>query len=196
MNSGKLIIPAGALLLKGQIRGNILKINSLLEVACFNIESAVLAQSAGADRIELCDDYPSGGITPSIDTIKKARELISIPLFVMIRPRGGNFVYSDSEFEAMKKLVLSCNDNKIDGIVFGILTAENLIDRKRCTELIEYAKPMPATFHRAFDSVVNPLQSLEEAIDCGFARILTSGQKQSTSEGVSIISSLVEKANN
>jgi copper homeostasis protein len=184
-----------ALHLKSQNTQETLKINCLLEIACFNVESAILAQRAGADRIELCDDYASGGITPSFETIKEARELISIPLFVMIRPRGGNFVYSGSEFEEMKQAVIFCRQNKIEGIVFGILTDHNLVDRKRCAELTELAKPMQVTFHRAFDEVSNPFQSMEEIIACGFNRILTSGQKISAPEGASFISLLIEKVN-
>lgn len=171
-----------------------MKINPILEIACFSIESAVVAQRAGADRIELCDDYASGGITPSFDSITKAKRLISIPLFVMIRPRSGNFIYSDSEFEEMKSAVAFCGKNKLDGIVFGILTEENTVDRKRSAELIELAKPMKATLHRAFDATPNAFQSLEDATACGFERILTSGQKASAPESASLISSLIKKA--
>lgn len=171
-----------------------MKIKSLLEIACFNIEAAVIAQRAGADRIELCDDYVSGGITPRFDPIKKARELLSISLYVMIRPRGGNFVYSDSEFEKMKSAVVFCRENNVDGIVFGILTDKNIIDKNRCTELIELAKPTKATLHRAFDAAANPPQTLEAAVDCGFTRILTSGQKPSALEGAPLIADLIKKA--
>ncbi len=184
-----------ALHLKNQRPRNILKMNHLLEIACFNMQSAIMAQRAGADRIELCDDSASGGTTPSFETIKEARELISIPLFVMIRPRRGNFMYSDSEFEEMKNAVIFCRKNKVDGIVSGILTEENLVDKQRCTTLVELAKPMPATFHRAFDETDSSFAELEEVIDCGFDRILTSGQKSSALEGASFISLLIEKAN-
>lgn len=166
----------------------------LLEIACFNPESALIAQNAGADRIELCDDYASGGITPSAETVKQVRKLISIPLFVMIRPRGGNFIYSDSEFEAMKNFILQFKALRVDGVVTGILTTENQIDKRRCTELAQLAKPMQLTFHRAFDATEKPQVTMEEIIDCSFDRILTSGKKENAPEGASLISELINSA--
>ena len=172
---------------------NNLKIKPILEIACFNLESALAAQRAGADRIELCDDYASGGITPPFDTISKARQLLSISLYVMIRPRRGNFIYSGTEIDEMKTAILFCKKNGVDGIVFGILTEENKIDTKKCSELIKLAEPMQATLHRAFDRADAPMQTLEDAIHCGFTRILTSGQKHSAPDGATLISELIIK---
>jgi copper homeostasis protein len=165
-----------------------------LEIACFNIQSAHIAQWAGADRIELCEDYSKGGITPSFEKIAEAREEISIPLFVMIRPRSGDFIYSGEEFELMKQQVLFCKTNKINGVVFGMLDANGNIDVKRCKELVALASPMQVTFHRAFDEVKNLFDSLETLVECGFSRVLTSGQMKPVIYGTEIISSLIEKA--
>jgi copper homeostasis protein len=165
-----------------------------LEIACFDIQSAHIAQWAGADRIELCEDYANGGVTPSFEKIVEARNEISIPIFVMIRPRGGNFIYSDSEFELMKQQVLFCKANKINGVVFGMLDANGNIDVKRCKELVAFACPMNATFHRAFDEINTQFDAIDTLIDCGFTRVLTSGQNKPLVYGTEIISSLIEKA--
>jgi copper homeostasis protein len=165
-----------------------------LEIACFNIQSAHIAQWAGADRIEFCEDYTSGGVTPSFEKIVEARNEISIPIFVMIRPRGGNFIYSDSEFELMKQQVLFCKANKINGVVFGMLEANGNVDVKRCKELMTLAYPMHATFHRAFDEINTPFDAIETLIDCRFTRVLTSGQKKPVVYGTEIITSLIKKA--
>ena len=119
----------------------------MLEIACFNIESAIIAQNAGADRVELCEDYSIGGITPSFETISEARKQISIPLFVMIRPRGGNFVFSNEELKTMKEAILFCKESLADGVVFGILDSEGNVDKQKCKELIAAAHPMQARFH-------------------------------------------------
>jgi copper homeostasis protein len=166
----------------------------LLEIACFNTESAVLAQDAGADRIELCDNYFLGGITPPVDMIKTTREKISIGLFVMIRPKAGTFNYSDDEFLKMKEQIQRCKELKCDGLVFGMLDSENKVDTDRCKELVQLASPLPCTFHRAFDEVADPLKALEDIIACGFKRILTSGQKSSALQGIALIAELHQKA--
>ena len=169
---------------------------ALLEIACFNFESALIAEQGGADRIELCKNYSEGGITPEVELIQKAKSQIKIPVYVMVRPRGGNFVYSDFEFVQMKKSVQQCKDSGMTGVVFGILYEDNRVDKKRCTELITLANPMKATFHRAFDDVKNSFDALEQIIECGFDRILTSGQKQTALEGMELISTLILTAKN
>ncbi len=167
----------------------------LLEIACFNLDSCLKAQKAGAHRIELCENYNAGGVTPSENSIIEARKNLQIDLFVMIRPRSANFIYSDTEFEQMKSQIKFCKINNCDGIVFGILTAENKVDRKRCEELVELAEPMRCTFHRAFDEIENSDEALEDIINCGFSRILTSGKQKTAIEGVSLIQQLIKKAN-
>ena len=167
-----------------------------LEIACFNLQSAVIAQENGADRVELCAGIEVGGTTPDLEITKKVRELIDIDLNVMIRPRGGNFVYSDAEFEQMKFEIIEFKKLKVDGFVFGILNEDNSINTIQNTELVNLAKPFPCTFHRAFDEVSNVFQSLEEIIECGFQTILTSGQMPNVVEGVYRLAELVSKANN
>lgn len=170
--------------------------DSVLEIACFNFESALIAEQSGADRIELCENYSAGGITPGIELIEKVKSQIRIPVHVMIRPRGGNFIYSNSEFDEMKKSIEQCKSFGMAGVVFGILDEKNLVNKNRCSELIALAKPMSATFHRAFDELKNSFTALEEIIECGFERILTSGQKKSAMEGAELISELIVKTKN
>lgn len=166
----------------------------LLEVACFNLESCLAAQHSGAKRVELCQNYAGGGITPDEHIIMEARRQLNIKLFVMIRPRGGNFNYSEIEFEEMKSQIEFCKEEKCDGVVFGILTDENKADIERCKELVELAKPMPSTFHRAFDEIQNSEEALENIIACGFSRILTSGKHKTAVEGIEKIQQLIHKA--
>jgi copper homeostasis protein len=167
----------------------------LLEIACFNLESALIAQRAGADRIELCEDYSCGGITPSFETIIDARKKISIPVFVMIHPRKGAYSYNHKEIEEMKKQILFCKENGIDGVVFGILDEHKNVDKILCAELLSLTHPMKATFHRAFDEAAHPLAAMEDITECGFNRILTSGQMKTALEGADMISFLTKKSN-
>jgi copper homeostasis protein len=167
----------------------------ILEIACFNLESALIAQRAGADRIEFCDDYSSGGITPSGEKIIEARKKISIPLFVMVRPRKGSFIYSDSEAKEMRQQISFCRTHKINGIVFGALDKGCNIDKKLCKELVSLAHPMQITYHRSFDEVDNTLGALEDIIECGCTRLLTSGGKLTALEGAELISTLARRAN-
>ena len=166
-----------------------------LEVIGFNIESCIAAQEGGANRIELCSGPGEGGTTPSYAFIKAAREKLHIDLYVMIRPRGGDFLYSDEEFEIMKNDIAVCKQLSCDGIVTGILTTDGKVDVKRNRELIELAYPMQATFHRAFDRVANPAEALETLIELGFERILTSGLRPRGVEGIEMLSQLVKQAN-
>jgi copper homeostasis protein len=167
-----------------------------LEIACFNLESALIAQKAGADRVELCDGIEVGGTTPNLETVRKVRQILTIDLFVMIRPRGGNFVYSGEEIEKMKKSIVEMKNVGVDGFVFGILNEDDLIHQQKNKELVELAKPFPCTFHRAFDEVFDYEKALEDVIDCGFSTILTSGTKPNVIEGIQILKQLVEKASN
>ena len=170
--------------------------NAKLEIACFNLESALIAQENGADRVELCAGIEVGGTTPNFEIVKQAREKLSIDLYVMIRPRGGNFVYSDEEFQLMQADIVALKQLNVDGFVFGILKEDQTINYEQNKVLIDLAKPLPCTFHRAFDEVINPFQALEQLIDCGFKTILTSGQAQNVMEGINRLTELVTKANN
>jgi len=165
-----------------------------LEIIGFNIESCIAAQNGGADRIELCAGPGEGGTTPSYAFIKAAREKLQIDLYVMIRPRGGDFLYSDEDFEIMKNDVAICKQLGCDGIVTGILTTDGKVDKKRCKELIELAYPMEATFHRAFDRVADPFESLEDIIELGFERILTSGLKPKAIDSTQLLSQLIKQS--
>lgn len=168
--------------------------NFILEVIGFNIESCIAAQTSGAHRIELCDNPGEGGTTPSCGFIKAAREKLQIDLFPMIRPRGGDFLFTDDEFEIMCEDVKICKSMMCDGIVIGMLNADGTIDKKRCARLIELAYPMGVTFHRAFDRTRDAFESLETLIDIGCERILTSGLKPNVNEGMHLLKALVEKA--
>jgi copper homeostasis protein len=165
-----------------------------LEIIGFNIESCIAAQQAGAHRIELCDNPSEGGTTPSYGFIKAAREKLSIELFVMIRPRGGDFLYSDDEFEIMKADIKVCKELGCDGIVIGVLNKDGSIDKKRCEELVVWAYPLGVTFHRAFDRTNDPFKALEDIIETGCERILTSGLQPKATDGIQIIKELIAQA--
>lgn len=169
--------------------------NKNLEIACFNAESAVIAQQNGADRVELCANMLEGGTTPDFELARKVRGELSIKMNVMIRPRGGNFVYTDVEFEQMKSEIKQFKDINVDGFVFGILNKDNSFNLERNKELVALASPIPCTFHRAFDVVSNVYESLESLIGCGFKTVLTSGQGENVIEGIDVLQALVEKAN-
>lgn len=167
-----------------------------LEIACFNIESAIIAQDNGADRVELCANIKEGGTTPDLELTKSVRDKVTIDLNVMIRPRGGNFVYCDFEFEQMKSEISAFKKLEVDGFVFGILNEDGTINEQQNTELVALANPLPCTFHRAFDGVKNKFQALESLIECGFKTILTSGAETNVVDGIDVLAALVEKANN
>lgn len=166
------------------------------EIACFNLESAILAQKAGADRVELCATISVGGTTPIIEMIQKAREHLTIDLYIMIRPRGGNFCYSDSEFQQMKSEIETIKKLGVNGFVFGILNEDDTINIEQNKALVELAKPFPCSFHRAFDAVSNYEQALEAVIFCGFSTILTSGTFPNVMEGKEVLKKLVVQAKN
>ena len=166
-----------------------------IEICANSYESAINAEKAGADRIELCSELAVGGITPSHGLIKKVIEDITIPVNVLIRPRSGNFSYSNSEFDVMKNDIIFCKEQGCNGIVSGVLLNDNTIDKKRTKELIDLAKPLSFTFHRAFDWVDKPLEALEKLIRFGIERVLTSGQKTAASKGINLLKQLHQQGN-
>ena len=166
----------------------------LIEICLESVESVIAAEKGGADRVELCSDLFEGGVTPTIGTVKTALKKSNIKINVMIRPRGGDFCYSDEEFEVMLEDVRALKDTGINGIVFGILTPEGDVDIVRSKELIELARPLPVTFHRAFDMTRDPYKSLEDLINLGVDRVLTSGQEATVPEGADLLEELVKIA--
>ncbi len=166
-----------------------------IEIVVYNILSALKAQEGGANRIELCDNPSEGGTTPSYGTIELVRQNISMDVFVMIRPRGGDFCYSSYEFHSMKRDISQCQKLSVDGVVFGILNPDGTIDKKRCKELIAQARPLKVTCHRAFDMTRDPFEALEDCIEAGFDRILTAGQQAQAVKGAALIGQLIAKAN-
>ncbi|PBQ30758.1 copper homeostasis protein [Sphingobacteriaceae bacterium] len=165
----------------------------ILEIACFNLQSAIIAQQAGADRIELCEDYVAGGITPSREMILQAKKAVQIPLHVIIRPRAGDFYYTAQEVEQMKKDIAFCKTHHINGVVLGCLTSEKKVDLKLCKELLNLSRPMTVTFHRAIDICENILEEVEHLVEMGFDRVLTSGGKKTALEGKDNLRKLSEK---
>lgn len=168
--------------------------NINLEICCYNVPSAIIAQRAGAQRVELCADPADGGTTPGLGVIKMARRLLHIQLYPIIRPRGGDFLFSDEEFEMMLTDVALCKQLGCDGVVIGLLNSDGTIDKKRCSKLVELAYPLGVTFHRAFDRAFHPLEALEDIINIGCERILTSGQCPTAMEGSALIHELVQRA--
>ena len=165
------------------------------EIVVYNIESALKAQEGGADRIELCDNPSEGGTTPSYGTIEAVRQNVNLDVYVMIRPRGGDFHYSNYEFHCMKRDISQCQKISVDGVVFGILNPDGTLDKKRCKELIIKARPLKVTCHRAFDMTRDPFEALEDCIEAGFDRILTAGQQAQALKGADLIGELIKKAN-
>jgi copper homeostasis protein len=165
-----------------------------LEVIAFDILSCQLAADNGADRIELCANPHEGGTTPSYGMMKAARKSTQIQIFPIIRPRGGDFLYSDAEFEVMKDDIKAAQDIGCEGIVIGILNEDGIVDMERNQELVELANGLDVTFHRAFDRVKDPISSLEQIIAIGCKRILSSGLCPTATEGRSMLKTLVIKA--
>jgi len=165
-----------------------------LEICSFNLASAMVAQGAGADRIELCASPAEGGVTPSPGVIRTAREHLRIALYPIIRPRGGDFLYSDEEFRVMLRDIEYCKQVGCNGVVIGMLNADGTVDQARCARLVEAAYPLGVTFHRAFDWAANPFEAMETIIQLGCERILTSGQRNTAEEGADLIDQLVRQA--
>lgn len=161
-----------------------------LEICCYGIDCALTAERAGADRIELCAAPNEGGLTPSAGVLKKVRQLVSIPVHPIIRPRGGDFCYSDREFDTMLEDIRFIRELGYPGLVIGMLDAEGHIDLLRMKQVMEAAQGMAVTFHRAFDMCHNPQQALEQLTGLGVARILTSGQQQNAELGLSLLREL------
>jgi copper homeostasis protein len=166
----------------------------VLEIAVNHLTAALEAQTAGAGRIELCDNLREGGTTPAYGYLVKAREMLHIPVYPIIRPRGGNFVYTDDEFECIKKDILLCKKIGYDGVVIGFLLVTGEVDKKRTALVAELAWPMGVTFHRAFDRTPEPYAALETIIECGCERVLTSGQVPAAPDGATLIKKLIEAA--
>ena len=162
-----------------------------LEICADSVESALNAQSAGADRVEFCDNLIEGGTTPAYGSIISARNNLTIRLHVLIRPRGGDFLYSDLEFDIMRRDIEICGENGVDGIVTGMLLPGGNIDVDRTARLFEFAYPMATTFHRAFDMCGDPVQGLEDVIATGASRLLTSGLRNKAQDGIELIRQLV-----
>lgn len=167
---------------------------ALLEIAANSVASAFAAQEGGAGRVELCASLEEGGVTPSHGTIALAREGLEIPLYVLIRPRAGDFVYENAEVEAMLDDIVHCRELGCDGVVVGALTAEGEVDAEVCAMFVRSAGGMGLTFHRAFDLVPDRSAALETLIELGFERVLTSGGMQSAIAGASAIARLVAQA--
>jgi len=168
----------------------------LLEVCVDSVESAVIAAENGADRLELCSALPVGGLTPSAGLFRAVKQQVGgkIPIFCIIRPRPEHFTYSPQELEVMKMDVAYLKDAGADGFVFGCLTESDTVD-ENVLQLLQLADPLPCTFHRAFDLVSDPFETLEALIKLGFKRVLTSGQKSSAIEGLELLKKLQQRAN-
>jgi copper homeostasis protein len=166
----------------------------LLEIAVFDIASAIVAANAGADRIELCANPAEGGTTPSYGTLRLARAKIELPIFPIIRPRGGDFLYTKEEFAVMQQDIKLCKQFGFEGVVLGLLQANGTVDAKRTTQLVEMAYPLEVSFHRAFDRVLEPFEAVETIINCGCQRILTSGLVPTAWDGKQLIKDLIAAA--
>jgi copper homeostasis protein len=165
----------------------------ILESPVFNVEAALDAAEYGVDRLELCANFPEGGETPSAGMLKFLKAEIDIPVFVMIRPRGGDFSYSQKELMVMKRDIELLGELGADGFVFGALNSQGFVDVDSCESLLRTASGKPCTFHRAFDVSADYMDSLEKIISCGFDRILTSGGRNSVTDGIELLKELLVK---
>ena len=168
----------------------------IIEVCGESYEYALKAEKAGADRIELCKDLHLDGLTPDYETAKRTIDTLNIPVFILIRPRNGDFIYSDEEFELMKQDIIKFKEMGCKGIVSGVLNDDNSIDIERTRELVELSKPLEFTFHRAFDIVSKPFKEIENLIRLGVDRVLTSGQKEKAIDGLVLLEQLNNISNN
>lgn len=166
----------------------------ILEIAANSVASALAAEAGGAARVELCSALEVGGVTPSHATIAIARERLSIPVHVLIRPRAGDFVFDDLECEVMRRDIETCKASGCAGVVIGVLTADGEVDSPRCRALMDAARDLSVTFHRAFDFARDPLAALDAIIELGCRRLLTSGQADDALAGAPLIRTLVERA--
>jgi copper homeostasis protein len=166
----------------------------LIEVCIDSVASAIAAEQGGAARVELCQNLFEGGTTPSMGTVYHALQRVGIKVNVIIRPRGGDFLYSDDEFAVMQHDIVGFKEMGINGVVIGLLNADGTIDIERSRQLIDLARPLEVTYHRAFDVTADPFRSLDDLIGLGVERLLTSGQEPSVLEGVELIAELVRRA--
>ena len=166
----------------------------LLEICCGSIDDALEAERGGADRVELCSALFLGGLTPSLGTLMEAKARMTIPIMVMIRPRGGGFCYTAPEMATMERDTALAVEHGADGIVFGILNADGTIDEERCKRIWKLIGERQAVFHRAFDVTPDPFRALDQLVELGITRVLTSGQEDSVPEGVPLIKRLIEYA--
>ena len=166
----------------------------LIELCVEGIDGFLAAQEAGADRVELCASLMEGGLTPSLATIRAAVKAARIPVHVIIRPRGGDFLYSEAEFATMVEDIRALRSEGVAGVVIGCLAPDGRIDEARTRALVEAARPMSVTCHRAFDMTADAHEALEALIRCGIDRVLTSGQRDTAVEGIAILKSAVEQA--
>jgi len=166
----------------------------LIEVCVEGIDGLVVAQEAGADRVELCASLVEGGITPSLGTARMALNLATVPFHVIVRPRGGDFLYSDAEFRSMLADVEELRGLGVAGVVVGCLTASGTVDEERMASLVKAAGPLAVTCHRAFDMTSDPVEALEALIRCKVGRALTSGQRDTAVEGADLLAELVKQA--
>jgi len=167
----------------------------VVEICAFSLESCLIAQDHGARRIELCGGAAEGGTTPSYGLIQLAREALQIDLYVMIRPRGGDFLYNETEIAVMRQDIEAAKTLDVDGVVLGLLNADGTVDEEQTAELVQLAHPLPVTFHRAFDVSRDPFEALEAIIRTGAKRILTSGQQPGVEAGIPLLTQLVKQAN-
>jgi len=166
----------------------------LIELCVEGIDGLLAAQAAGADRVELCASLVEGGITPSLGTVRAALELATVPFHVIVRPRGGDFLYSEAEYRSMLADVSALADLGVAGVVVGCLNADGTIDETRMSELVRAAGSLNVTCHRAFDMTRDPAEALEALIRCKFGRVLTSGQRDTALEGADLLAELVRQA--
>jgi copper homeostasis protein len=166
----------------------------LLEVPIASVEDALAAREGGADRLEVNAALPLGGLTPSLGTLIEVKAAATRPVFTMIRPRPGGFAYGEADFKVMQRDVDLALQHGIDGVVFGILTADGRVDRDRCRRLLRQAADRPAVFHRAFDVTPDPFEALEALVDLGFRRVMSSGQEENAYNGAQLLGELIRRA--
>lgn len=166
----------------------------LLEITVESLDSALAAERGGADRVELCAELAVGGVTPNVAAMRKVHDELEIPIFPIIRPRAGDFVYNDKEFAAMKRDIANARDLGMDGVALGVLRADRSVDVERTGELVEWARPLEVTFHRAFDETADLFRALEDVIATGATRILTAGGAADATAGAVALRKLVEAA--
>jgi copper homeostasis protein len=173
-----------------------MSVHLLLEVCAFNLESCIIAERAGAGRIELCADHAAGGLTPSYELIQQVKQKLTIPIYPIIRPRAGDFLYTDDEFALMKEQIVRSKQLGCDGIVTGLQLPDGSIDTTRLKQLVALSHPLPVTCHRVFDRTPDPFKALEDIIASGCSRILTSGQKGNAADAIDLLIELITTAGN